>query len=419
MTTTFRLFIMLGFIMVNPGFYSFGQVGINTDGLAPDPSAGLDVKFDNKGFLPPRMTFEQRNLITSPAEGLMVYCTNCNSDGTGLLSMYQGGKWKNILLDCTTPASPTAGTHVPDYTQITWNWNTVPICFGYKWNTVDDYSSATVIGTSTTKAETGLTICTNYTRYVWAYNTCGHSSVCILSQATLSGGPPAPTEGTHIPTCSQVEFHWNSVPGATGYKIGSDYASAFDVGNVLTAIAPDCTPSTWYSGYVWAYNACGPSTPTFLSCHTLSGLCIGLSYGGGTIISINGDSLHGLIAARVDQSEASWGCKGTLIGTSTDIGTGQINTTNIIGVCATPGIAARICDDLTLNTYNDWFLPSKAELNLMYPLKMVIGTFAPSDYWSSSESGADNAWLQNFGNGTQSAASKSSVTTKVRAVRAF
>jgi hypothetical protein len=421
MKSILRLSVLLGFILVIPTICSFSQVGINTDGLAPDPSAGLDVKFNNKGFLPPRMTYDQRNLIMSPAEGLMVYCTNCNSDGTGLLSMYQGGKWKNILLDCTTPASPTAGTHVPDYTQITWNWNTVPIAFGYKWNTVDNYSSATDLGTSTTKSETGLTICTNYTRYVWAYNTCGHSGAGVLTQATLAGNPPAPTAGEHERTCSLIIFHWNAVPGATGYKVNQsdDYNNAFNVGNSTSTPAPNCTPNTLYIGYVWAYNDCGHSTPTVLSCTTLSGLCIGLDYGGGTIFSIDGAGEHGLISAKTDQAEASWGCKGTLIGTSTDIGTGQANTTAIVNGCSDGSFAAKICDVLIMGSYTDWFLPSKDELYLMYPLKMIIGAFAPSDYWSSSESSADNAWLQNFGNGTQSAASKGSGITKVRAIRAF
>jgi uncharacterized protein (TIGR02145 family) len=61
-------------------------VGINTTGAAPDASAGLDVDFNNKGLLPPRMTTAQRDAISSPATGLMVYnitlsCLQVN-DGT-------------------------------------------------------------------------------------------------------------------------------------------------------------------------------------------------------------------------------------------------------------------------------------------------------------------------------------------------
>ena len=71
----------------------YGQVAINTDGNNPDTSAGLDVKFDNKGLLVPRMTRIQRTAIASPAEGLMVYCTNCGTNGS--LSIF----YKRIMAD--------------------------------------------------------------------------------------------------------------------------------------------------------------------------------------------------------------------------------------------------------------------------------------------------------------------------------
>ncbi|MCX6306487.1 MAG: hypothetical protein NT040_16105 [Bacteroidetes bacterium] len=54
----------------------FAQVSINADNSTPDVSAGLDVKFPDKGFLPPRLTTIQRDAIQNPAEGLTIY----NSD---------------------------------------------------------------------------------------------------------------------------------------------------------------------------------------------------------------------------------------------------------------------------------------------------------------------------------------------------
>lgn len=54
---------------------TFAQVAINPDGSAPDNSAGLDVKFTNKGFLPPRLTTAQRNSIESPVAGLIIFNT--------------------------------------------------------------------------------------------------------------------------------------------------------------------------------------------------------------------------------------------------------------------------------------------------------------------------------------------------------
>jgi len=57
---------------------TFAQVGINTDNSAPDPSAMLDVKSTTMGVLIPRMTAAQRDLIASPANGLMIFCTDNN-----------------------------------------------------------------------------------------------------------------------------------------------------------------------------------------------------------------------------------------------------------------------------------------------------------------------------------------------------
>ncbi|MEE4256891.1 MAG: hypothetical protein V2I47_07625 [Bacteroidales bacterium] len=52
------------------------QVAINTDGSDPDASAMLDIKSSSTGVLIPRMTQAQREAISSPAEGLLVYQTN-------------------------------------------------------------------------------------------------------------------------------------------------------------------------------------------------------------------------------------------------------------------------------------------------------------------------------------------------------
>ena len=65
------------------------NVGINSDGSTPDPSAMLDVKSTSKGFLAPRMTATQRGNIESPATGLLVYQT----DGTAGYYYYNGGTW--------------------------------------------------------------------------------------------------------------------------------------------------------------------------------------------------------------------------------------------------------------------------------------------------------------------------------------
>jgi hypothetical protein len=95
-------------------------------------------------------------------------------------------------------------------------------------------------------------------------------------------------------------------------------------------------------------------------------------------------------------------------GTSTGAGTGGANTALItagLAGLAETGRAAQLCADYSVTrdeqVYDDWFLPSKDELNLMYTkLKLVsLGGFASSFYWSSSEYNTVFAWNLDFRNG--------------------
>lgn len=79
-------FLPLLFIFPISFYASAQNVGINTDASAADNSAMLDVKSTDKGMLIPRMTAAQRNLIASPATGLLVYQT----DGTSGFYFNQG-----------------------------------------------------------------------------------------------------------------------------------------------------------------------------------------------------------------------------------------------------------------------------------------------------------------------------------------
>ncbi len=62
-----------------------------------DPSAMLDIKSLTKGFLTPRMTTVQRDAITLPAIGLLVFDTNING-----YYYYNGTDWVNLSTGGTT-----------------------------------------------------------------------------------------------------------------------------------------------------------------------------------------------------------------------------------------------------------------------------------------------------------------------------
>ena len=66
-----------------------GNVGIGT--TSPSASALLDVSSTTQGLLPPRMTSTQRDAISSPAAGLMIYNTTTNK-----LNFYNGTAWEAV-----------------------------------------------------------------------------------------------------------------------------------------------------------------------------------------------------------------------------------------------------------------------------------------------------------------------------------
>jgi hypothetical protein len=141
---------------------------------------------------------------------------------------------------------------------------------------------------------------------------------------------------------------------------------------------------------------------------------------GGIVFYVTSGGRHGLEAAPEDLNDAEWGCYGKLIpgASRTVIGTGFLNTADIVAGCIDFEMAAALADNYRLNGFDDWFLPSKDELNELYLNKAVVGGFANSRYWSSSEIALDLAWSQSFELGYQYLWDKS-YSTKVRAVRAF
>jgi|GEM_PF-1079374 len=182
-------------------------------------------------------------------------------------------------------------------------------------------------------------------------------------------------------------------------------------------------PSTQYYLRAYATNAAGTAYGNEISFSTMAGsiYSIGQSFGGGVIFYIDSTAQHGLIAAPFDQlSGVSWGCYGINISgaAGTAIGAGSNNTQFIMNDCSENDFAASICFNLQLNGFNDWYLPSKDELNLLFLQRFVVGNFQNSFYWSSSQNSAIEAWEQNFFSGLQLTYGKYDPIS-VRAIRSF
>jgi len=124
---------------------------------------------------------------------------------------------------------------------------------------------------------------------------------------------------------------------------------------------------------------------------------IGEYYCGGIVFYLNATGQHGLIAAKADMQ-----------GHSAEKEEGYFTWSD----------AKVACHNLVSNGYNDWFLPNKDQLNLLYLNENAVGDFVDKFYWSSTERDASNAWRQFFGDGYQHDYSKSQ-GYRARAVRAF
>jgi uncharacterized protein (TIGR02145 family) len=258
-------------------FAATAQVAINTDGTAPDNSAMLDVKSTSKGVLIPRMTFDQMNAIQNPHEGLIVFCTDCVQGNTGTIAIFSAGKW-NTFTPCITN-SPTSETHSWNLGTINWDWSSVSGSLGYKWNTTNNYGTAIDMGANSYKSEPGLSCGTQYTRYVWAYFTCGTSAPVSLIY-TSPVAPSGVSIRINTPYMTKITWVWsgNGNVNIVGYKWNSvnDYSTATDVGSATSYTQTGLSCATMYNSYVWAYGPCGVTQATTLSQMTSD--CCGQPY---------------------------------------------------------------------------------------------------------------------------------------------
>ncbi len=146
---------------------------------------------------------------------------------------------------------------------------------------------------------------------------------------------------------------------------------------------------------------------------------------GGYVFYVDETGQHGLVCTFFDQGEYVWGCGGKKIkgADGNELYAGKQNTLDIIKGCKDKMTAANICDGWKVLGFDDWYLPSQHELELMCTNlhKNWAGNFAIDDYWSSTEDSDESAKTYSFfatGSGGGGAAGKN-YACRVRAVRAF
>jgi hypothetical protein len=125
-----------------------------------------------------------------------------------------------------------------------------------------------------------------------------------------------------------------------------------------------------------------------------SKLDVGTYYQGGIITAVLNDGKRILIAAPEDYPDLLTFSNGTIQVPGSFSGIGEENTKAVIAVYEPLSegkpYAAKIIDNLELNGYDDWFIPSIDELLTFIDQRNIIGGFDTKDvkYWSSSSTSA-------------------------------
>ena len=339
---------------------------------------------------------------------------------------------------------PTATTQAASNLEVatatlngTVNANGLSTSVMFEWGLTNAYGNtanatlSTVTGATNTAVSGNLTALTGNTTYHYRVRASNAVNVTNSSDMTFSTLAPvlpivttsnfSDVKGNAAKAGGSITSDGGSPVTAQGlcWSISTNPTITNSLTSSFTATMTGLLPNTTYYVRAYATNLSGTGYGNEIS--FISGKVIGSTFTGG-LVFYNDGAGHGLVCAPTDQSSGTeWGCYGTLIGgTLTALDTGFANTNAIVAGCTTPGIAAKLCDTLTLGGYTDWYLPAKDELNLIYVNlhTQSLGGFASNYYWSSSEYVANLAWLQYFSVGYQNYYNKL-YTFYVRAVRAF
>jgi len=210
------------------------------------------------------------------------------------------------------------------------------------------------------------------------------------------------------------------------YAFYAEKAGSFEDGTAMGEMR-------YWDGSAWVSLAPGANGQQLTFCYGVPtwGHClqVGDVYQGGKIAKIlqpgetGYDNLvpHGLIVSLVDQGTTVTWYNGTAAVTgATDYNDGNANTYQTIVVQGAGSYAAQICADLSLNGYDDWYLPSAGEAYIISLNSSALSAqLYTGFYWTSTEVSASDAYYINFASGNPPQIVGKSNSIRVRAVRSF
>jgi hypothetical protein len=415
---------------------SAGGATITTSGLVWGVSTNPEITLTTKtidGTTSGTFTSSITGLTQGTAYHVRAYATN--SIGTSYGPDITFTTLTTPTVSATATVTSITGTTATSGGTITADGGASVTARGVVWDTnanpvvslTTKTSDATGTG-SFTSSLTGLSIATTYYVRGFATNSVGTvygpevsfstpntatltstTSSTITSYTAILGGVLSSTGGASTSISISYSTDSNFGTSSTG-SIQSNINSA----GTYTATISGLAASTTYYAKAFATNSAGTTYgPTINFSTPAPPIAIGDSYGGGIVYYILGlgdngydaNVQHGLIAAETNprvNATGTW----TKIAVNGNAILGAQNTGILVGKSNTAAIIAnqgtastylfKYVNDTPIGLYNDWYVPSKKELELfrsfLFTKQAIVGGVLTNQYTNDASTGDSYYW---------------------------